>query len=115
MTQYRIKLLKAMHEITCQEDLKNKTDQRNRNCAKTNHWMTTMHENTDMLRDVKYEVYQEEGSSAMDVMQKTLHHQRNYQNQTMSPALIKMGASQGHGNGEDQEDRLHHGGRGGHN
>ena len=105
MTQYKTKLFKAMHESTCQEDLKNKT----------NHWMTTMHENTDMLRDVKYEVYQEEGSSAMDVMWKTLHHQRNYQNLTMSPALIKMGASQGHGNGEDQEDRLHHGGRGGHN
>ena len=110
----RNKLFKAMHESTCQEELKNKTYQRNRSCAKTHHWMSTMHENTDK-RDVQYEAYQEEGSSAKNVMKNTLHHPRDCQNQTTSPALTKMGASRGHGDDEDQEDRLHHGGRRGHN
>ena len=77
--QYRTKLFKAMHESTCQEDLQNKTYQRNRSCAKTHHWMSTMHENTDK-RDVQYESYQEEGSSAKNVMRNTLHHPRDCQN-----------------------------------
>ena len=112
--QYRTKLFKAMHESTYQEDVKKKTYQRNRSCAKTHHRMSTMHEST-YKRDVQYEAYQEEGSSAKNVMRNTLHHPRDCQNHTMSPALTKMGASRGHGDGEDQEDRLHHGGRGGHN
>ena len=110
----RNKLFKAMHESTCQEELKNKTYQRNRSCAKTHHRMSTMHESTDK-RYVLYKAYQEDGSSAKNMMKMTLHHPRDCQIQTASQALTMMGASRRHGEGEDQEDPLRHGGRGGHN
>ena len=65
--------------------------------------------------DVQYETFQEDGSSAKNVMKITLHHPRDCQNQTTSPALTMMqGASRRHGEGEDQEDPLRHGGGGGH-
>ena len=112
--QYRNKLFKAMHESTYQEDVKNKTYQGNRSCAKTHHRMSAMHEST-YKRDVQYEAYQEDGSSAKNMMKMTLHHPRDCQIQTASQALTMMGASRRHGEGEDQEDPLRHGGRGGHN
>ena len=112
--QYRNKLFKAMHDSTYQEDVKNKTYQGNRSCAKTHHRMSAMHEST-YKRDVQYEAYQEDGSSAKNVMKMTLHHPGDCQNQTTGPALTMMGASRRHGEGEDQEDPLRHGGRGGHN
>ena len=74
--QYRTKLFKAMHESTYREDVKNKTYQGNRSCAKTHHRMSAMHEST-YKRDVQCEAYLEDGSSAKNVMRITLHHPRD--------------------------------------
>ena len=80
---------------------------------KTTHRMSAMHKST-YKRDVQYEAYQEDGSSAKNVMKMTLHHPRDCQNQTTSQALTMIqGASRRQG--EDQEDPLRHGGGGGHN
>jgi hypothetical protein len=98
--------LSAMHESTYQEDMKNKTYRGKGSCA--------MYEIT-YKGDVQYETFQEDGRCAKNVMTMALHHPRDYQNQTTSLALTMMGASQRHGEGEDQEDPLRHGGRGGHN
>jgi hypothetical protein len=111
--QSRNKLFKAMHESTYQEDVENKTYQRNRSCAETHHMMSAMHEST-YKRDVQYKAYQEDGNIAKNMMKMILHHPRVCQNQTASQTLTMIrGASRRHG--EDQEDPLRHGGRGGHN
>ena len=81
----------------------------------THHRMSAMYENT-YQEDVQNETYQEEGSYAKNVMMMALHHPRDCQNQNTSLALTMMqGASQRHGEGEDQDDPLRHGGGGGHN
>ena len=131
----------AMHESTYQEAVKNETYRGTRSCAKTmegeiapldalyptmrvssddekqqtHHRMSAMHEST-YKEDVQYETYQENGSRAKNMMMMALHHPRDRQNQTTSLVLTMMqGASRRHGEGEDQDDPLRHGGGGGHN
>jgi hypothetical protein len=82
---------------------------------KTHHKMSTMHALT-YKEDVQTVTYQENGSRAENVTMMALHHPRDRQNQTASPALTMLqGASRQQGEGEDQDDPLRHRGGGGHN
>jgi hypothetical protein len=59
----------------------------------THHKMSTMHKNTNQ-EDVKNETYRENGSCAKNVEMTALHHPRDHQTHTTSPALTMMqGAS----------------------
>jgi hypothetical protein len=101
------KLIKDMTEVP--------TNDENR---QTLNRLSATHEST-YQEEVMNEPYQENGSCDKNMMMMALHHPRDRQNQTTSPALTLMqGASRGQGVGEPQEDRddpLRNGGGGGHN
>ena len=74
-----------------------------------------MHDSTHQ-EDMQNETYQEDRSHTENVMTMALHHPKDRQYQTTSPALTMMqGAGRRQGTGEDQDDPLRHGGGGGHN
>ena len=109
--QQTLHRLSPMHESTYQEDMKNKTYQENRSCIKnvegeiapldalypmlrvsfddgkqhTHHRMPAVHEST-YLEDMQNKAYQEDGSRAKNVMTIALHHPKDHQNRTTSPA-----------------------------
>jgi hypothetical protein len=77
----------------------------------THHRMTAMHESTNK-EDVQNESYQETGSRAKTMMMMALCHPRDRRKPDHKSSR-RQGASRRQGEGEDQEDPLHHGGGGG--
>ena len=114
----RSKMFEAMHEKTDhREDVKTETFQKN--------VMTAMYE-SNFLKDKDDKAYMENvvmPGAVADTQRFTEYAVtterggtgRDGQNQTTSQALNMMGASRRHGEGEEEEDPLRHGGRGGHN